>query len=325
SRKAGSGEIAKRIANADVREIACDASDPAACARLLQIIDDELPPLRGIVHCAGTLADASIANQTRETIDRVFIKPRGAANLARRDAWFAAVSSAAAVFGPPGQANYAAANAQLDAMLHEWRRDGIRAVTIDFGPVAEAGLAASRNADLGVRPLHLSEVVDVFERAMIEDRARVVAIGEWQALDDPLLGDLAARDASTQASLAASIAAIEDPAERIRIVEQQLIEHVANVLRARAGELDRETPFKNLGVDSLMALQIKNRLRDSLGLTVPVTSFWAHPTIAAYAEYLVDLVAGPRRIEIKPATPTALEIEEMSEEEAERLLLEKVR
>ena len=112
-----------------------------------------------------------------------------------------------------------------------------------------------------------------------------------------------------------------DPDERVRAVEAHVVANAAAVLRARPSEVDRDTPFKQLGIDSLMALQLKNRLRDSIGITIPVTTFWAHPTVADLSTFILRQL-----VPDEPAAETGNAfIDALSEEEAERLLLEKMR
>jgi len=287
-------------------------------------------PLRGIIHCAGVLDDAPLLQLDDERIARVFAPKAAARFFADLPLdFFVCVSSAAALFAPAGQANYAAASAYVDALMLERRRRGLSATTIDLGPVAGIGLAASRgdrariDALQAIRPLTVDDAVDLIEAAILENRTRVVGVDlHGVGAIDPLVAEVAGWKAcATRSDFASEIVRMTDPDERVRAVEAHVVANAAAVLRARPSEVDRDTPFKQLGIDSLMALQLKNRLRDSIGITIPVTTFWAHPTVADLSTFILRQL-----VPDEPAAETGNAfIDALSEEEAERLLLEKMR
>ncbi|NED19622.1 SDR family oxidoreductase, partial [Streptomyces sp. SID9913] len=180
---------------ARVEIAACDVVDPDALADLLARIDTAAP-LRGVVHCAGVLADAAVTELTADRLAHV-LRPKtdGAAHLHRLTAGrpldlFLLLSSAAGVLGSPGQANYAAANAFLDQLAHHRRALGLPALSLSFGVWADEGLAAA-HADLdrlarhGHRALTPEQGRDLIGLALRRTTAHLVA----SALDLPRLRD----------------------------------------------------------------------------------------------------------------------------------------
>src|SRR5262249_34104842 len=150
-----------------------DVADAAAVARMLQEVRSTMPPLGGIIHAAGALADAFLLRQDAATLRRVLApKIQGAWNLhtqtqdCRLD-FFVCFSSVAALLGSPGQGNYAAANASLDALAHHRRALGLPVLSINWGPWSEGGMAATlshrqqeRWAALGMRTIAPSQALE---------------------------------------------------------------------------------------------------------------------------------------------------------------------
>ncbi|MBV8288366.1 MAG: acyl carrier protein, partial [Hyphomicrobiales bacterium] len=120
----------------------------------------------------------------------------------------------------------------------------------------------------------------------------------------------------------ARIRAIPDHQDRLRAVEDLLAMHAARLLRCDPASIDADTPFKSLGLDSMMAMQLRNRLNDELNLRLSATAFWKHPTPGKFSEYLAELIE-PFQAPI-PQVQSEASIVEMGEAEAERLLLEKI-
>ncbi|MGW7368040.1 SDR family NAD(P)-dependent oxidoreductase, partial [Streptomyces sp. NPDC054841] len=192
---------------AEVEVAACDVADAAAVADVLDRIGDTLP-LRGVVHCAGVLADGVVAELTPERLAQV-LRPKvdGAAHLHRLTAdapldLFLLVSSAAGVVGSAGQSNYAAANVFLDQLAHHRRALGLPGVSVSFGAWEGEGLAAEhadleRMARLGHRALAPGQGRELVELSLRRGAPHLVA---W-ALDLPRLRDTAAGGGGTAAAL----------------------------------------------------------------------------------------------------------------------------
>ncbi|MGY6026847.1 SDR family NAD(P)-dependent oxidoreductase [Streptomyces spinosirectus] len=306
-------EVTEELAalGAEVEVAACDVADATAVADVLGGVGDELP-LRGIVHCAGVLDDGVVAELTHERLARV-LRPKvdGAAHLHRVTAdmpleMFVLVSSAAGVAGNAGQANYAAANVFLDQLAHHRRALGLPAVAISFGAWAGEGLAAEHAdlagmARLGHRALTPDQGRDLVELSLRRSTPHLVA---W-ALDLTRLRETMAAAGGPAAALWRSLLpaprtgrdggdALADrlarlpEAERAERVLALVREEASCTLGLRSPESVRpDQPLRELGMDSVTAVELRNRLAARLGARLPATLLFDHPTPARLAEYLL--------------------------------------
>nr|WP_171166653.1 type I polyketide synthase [Streptomyces sp. I05A-00742] len=306
---------------AEVTVAACDAADREALAAVLAAVPADRP-LTGVVHAAGVLDDAVIASLTAEQVDAVLRpKVRAAWNLHEltRDAplgAFVLFSSAAATLGGPGQGNYAAANAFLDALARRRRADGLPGLSVAWGlwETASGMTGHLDTADLtrmrrsGVAPLTDAEGLDLFAAALAGDRPLPVALRlDAAALRasagpegvPPLLRALAGgpvrRTAEAGAgegrdALGARLAALP-AAERDGALLDLVRDHAATVLgHASPEEVHDRQPFKALGFDSLTSVELRNRLNAATGLRLPATLLFDHPTPADLAAHLRTLL-----------------------------------
>ncbi|MFD8125781.1 SDR family NAD(P)-dependent oxidoreductase [Streptomyces mirabilis] len=308
---------------AEVEVAACDIADAAAVAGLLDRIGEE-SPLRGVVHCAGVLADGVVAELTPERLAQV-LRPKvdGAAHLHRltadaRLALFLLVSSAAGVVGNAGQGNYAAANVFLDQLAHHRRALGLPGVSLSFGAWAGEGLAAAhadldRMARLGHRALTPDQGRELVELALRQGAPHLVA---W-ALDLPRLRETATTAATTGDGTAAvwrsllpaprtgrrggdgladRLARLPE-AERAERVLALVREEISRALGLRSTESVRpDQPLRELGMDSVTAVELRNRIGARIGAKLPATLLFDHPTAARLAAHLLStaLAAGDR-------------------------------
>ncbi|MFJ8504362.1 SDR family NAD(P)-dependent oxidoreductase [Streptomyces avermitilis] len=296
---------------AEVEVVACDVADAAAVADVLGRIGDELP-LRGVVHCAGVLADGVVTELTPERLTRV-LRPKvdGAAHLHRLTAdvpldLFLLVSSAAGVLGTAGQSNYAAANVFLDQLAHHRRALGLPGVSVSFGAWAGEGLAAEhadleRMARLGHRALTPDQGRELVELSLRRGAPHLVA---W-ALDLPRLRETTAAADDTAAALWRSLLPAPRPgqdgpdglADRLaRLPEAERAERVLTVVREEASRalglrsarsVRPDQPLRELGMDSVTAVELRNRIGTRIGAKLPATLLFDHPTPARLAEYLL--------------------------------------
>nr|AOG74797.1 polyketide synthase [Byssovorax cruenta] len=332
-------------AGAQVRIVSADVSQRADVERVLQGIEADLPPLLGIVHAAGVLDDRTMLELSREPFDKVMApKMQGAWNLHsqtrnKRLSFFVLYSSAAALIGSPGQGNYAAANAFLDALAHSRRRLGLPGLSIDWGTFAEVGLAAAqqirgeRLAYRGVKGLSPAQGVEVLGRLLSGEQTQVgvldLNLRQWlefypSAARSPLWTELLKEQRrSAQSAQGAShfrqALESEKPDRRRALLEQHLCEQLSRVLRLPASRIDRLSGFSSLGMDSLMSLELRNRLEASLGLKLSATLLFTYSNLAALAEHLLDRMglggeanhgASPKRVE-----ETAVEVPELMDVE----------
>ncbi|MEN1883487.1 SDR family NAD(P)-dependent oxidoreductase [Streptomyces mirabilis] len=308
----------------EVEVAACDIADAAAVAGLLGRIGEE-SPLRGVVHCAGVLADGVVAELTPERLAQV-LRPKvdGAAHLHRLTAdarldLFLLVSSAAGVVGNAGQGNYAAANVFLDQLAHHRRALGRPGVSLSFGAWAGEGLAAAhadlnRMARLGHRALTPDQGRELVELALRQGAPHLVA---W-ALDLPRLRETAATAATTGVGSTAAVwrSLLPAPrtgrsggdgladrlarlpeAERAERVLALVREEISRALGLRSTESVRpDQPLRELGMDSVTAVELRNRIGARIGAKLPATLLFDHPTAARLAAHLLStaLAAGDR-------------------------------
>ncbi|MFF8956545.1 alpha/beta fold hydrolase [Streptomyces sp. NPDC014894] len=334
ARAPGARELVAELtsAGASVRVAECDVSDRAALAALL----DGLPGLRGVVHAAGAVDDGVITALTPERLDTVLrAKADGAWHLHEltrdRDlSLFALFSSAAGVFGSAGQGNYAAANAFLDALALHRRARGLPAHSLAWGLWAERSALTGdlTAADLdrmrrqGIEPLTAEQGVALFDAAVRSPRALSVTaaldVARLRRRGDPgpLLRGLVRTPARRTAVNAAGgdgplgrLAGLS-PAERDRTLTDLVRAQAAQVLgHGRADAVAGDRAFKDLGFDSLTAVELRNRLGAATGLRLPVSVVFDHPTpvrlAAALLERLAPAGGGPGSAPVAPAGPPA--------------------
>ncbi|WP_328429978.1 SDR family NAD(P)-dependent oxidoreductase [Streptomyces sp. NBC_00443] len=309
---------------AEVEIAACDVADETAVAGVLARFGDE-SPLRGVVHCAGVLADGVTAELTPERLAHV-LRPKvdGAAHLHRLTAahplgLFLLVSSAAGVVGNVGQANYAAANVFLDQLAHHRRALGLPGTSVSFGAWAGEGLAAEhadleRMARLGHRAITPDQGRELTELSLRRGGAHLVA---W-ALDLPRLRAAAPTGALWRSllpappsartgrhSLADRLARLPEP-ERAARVLALVREEAAHALGLRSAESVRpDQPLRDLGMDSVTAVDLRNRISTRIGSKLPATLLFDHPTPTRLAEYLLaGALATAGRTSQKPGPGT---------------------
>ncbi|MDG4810795.1 SDR family NAD(P)-dependent oxidoreductase [Micromonospora sp. WMMD1120] len=260
---------------------------------------------RVVVHAAGVLDDGVVTALTPQRVDTVLRPKIDAARLlheltADTDlAAFVLFSSYAGTAGAPGQAGYAAANAALDAYAGHLRAAGRPAVSIAWGLWAgPSGLTAglgevdlARMAASGMAPLSDADGLALLDAALDADEAAVVAA----RLDTADQGRAGGRRDRIDAARQLPRGPVGDPLVLVR-------QHVAAVLRHGApNAIDADLAFRDLGFDSLTAVELRNRLAAATGLTLPATLVFDHPTTNALAAHLADRLAG--RAVTGPAAP----------------------
>ncbi|MGQ4375226.1 SDR family NAD(P)-dependent oxidoreductase [Streptomyces sp. SAS_267] len=289
----------------------CDVTDAAALAGVLAQVGDALP-LRGVVHCAGLLDDGVVAELTPERLARV-LRPKvdGAAHLHRLTAdtpldLFLLISSAAGVLGNPGQGNYAAANVFLDQLVYHRRALGLPGVSVSFGAWAGAGLAAEhadldRMARLGHRALTPDQGRELVELALRRGAPHLIAA----SLDLPRLRAATAATDDGPAALWRSLL----PAPRTgrdggvgladRLARLPEADRAARVLALVREEASRalglpsaesvrpDQPLRELGMDSVTAVELRNRIGTRIGARLPATLLFDHPTAVRLSAHLL--------------------------------------
>lgn len=317
-------------------------------------------PLRGVFHCAGVLEDGSLLRQSWPRFEQVLSpKLEGAIHLHQRTLdrpldHFVLFSSVASVFGSPGQTNYAAANASLDALAHHRHRHGLPALSINWGAWSETGLAARQGlaqqaADAGLSGLSNAEGLRALEALLADASAQaMVARVDWRlfAERNPGRNGSLLQGLQRAESLSASAPSIQPshpqpavetwlprlqsmaPTRRSHCLLQLLEQRVQAVLGLDSQPLDPHQPLQELGLDSLLSIELRNSLSACLGVSLPATLLFNYPTLSALADYIArEFLSGaadaaPTTSRPPQARPANLleEIELLSDEEVDRLL-----
>jgi len=286
-----------------------------------------LPPIRGVVHAAGSFANELALRMSAEAFDAVVApKLAGAQALDRllpELDLFVLFSSTGGFMAQPGQANYAAANAGLDALAHNRRLRGQPAQSIAWGVWAGTGLvnneAGARNvqemARQGLGSFAPAQGAAVFRWLCGQAQALTVVLplnlpalrrargGQLPALMRALAG--AESDAPAAAQDVAAALAAAGPDERRRLLEGVVRDAVSRVLKIPAAKLDNRKALGQMGLNSLMAMELRNRLEEALQRPLSATLAWNHPTVEALVAHLGGAAPVPRAAEPAPAAPAA--------------------
>ncbi|QRO01345.1 amino acid adenylation domain-containing protein [Archangium violaceum] len=320
---------------ASIHLAAVDVADEAALRAYLEEFQLEgWPEIRGVVHAAGVLADQSLSQLDTRTWDEV-LRPKvmGGWLLHRMFAqrsldFFVSFSSAASLLGSPGQASYGAANAFLDALAHHRQARGLPGQSLNWGPWSDVGLAArpdrgGRLALWGVESLAPGRAVEALGPALASRAAQVGVMDvRWPMLRQvmgargvpPFLSQVVAEPEPREAVQAdapvpdAPRAREEllalDEAGRRSTVEAFLRGAAASVLGVAPSRISADEPLTSLGFDSIMALELRNRIQARWSLTLPIVALVRAPSLAGITEAVLEsLPSGEARPqEEKPST-----------------------
>ena len=307
-------ELAKL--GAEVVLVQGDVSNREQLAGILDQMDRTMPPLRGVIHGVGVLDDGILLHQSWDRFARVMApKVDGAWNLhtltAKRSLdFFVLFSSAVSMVGAPGQANHAAANAFLDALASHLRAQGRPALAINWGPWSGSGAAAGKQlgerwALKGIGTISPDQGLKVLEHLMAQSTAQVgvlpinwpVFLKQFPAHSvPPLLRELflesqqsapAGQDELSPLTLQQQLS--QASGERHQELLVSYIRHsMARSLKLAAAEIDVHQPLNTLGIDSLLAVEFRKRLRTDLDIDVPVVSLLEGVSIDALASSLSE-------------------------------------
>ncbi len=314
-----------------------DIAEGQALAAVFEKIASHMPALRGVVHAAGVLEDGMLMNQSWPRFVKVITpKALGAWHLHALTQnlpldFFVMFSSMSALLCPPGQANYATANAFLDAFAHYRRALGLPALSINWGPWAETGMAAKHNAARGsnwnaggVRALSKAEGFAALAALLPQADAQVAVFPvDWPRfarefahtrLPDLLQEVLATKSPAKkvdepshewlhlQERLAAALAPDREPL-MIDFVRAQFCQALG---LPRDTAIEPQKGFFEMGMDSLMAVELKNLLAQKIAKPLPRTLAFEFPSLQMLARYLMhDLLPRNGRAESKPQAQVA--------------------
>ncbi|MGW0900099.1 SDR family NAD(P)-dependent oxidoreductase, partial [Streptomyces goshikiensis] len=336
----GAAELVAELSGLGVEAsvVACDAADRDALRTLLAA---EAETLTAVVHTAGVLDDGVLDALTPERFESVLrAKATSALNLHELTvelgielSAFVLFSSMSGVTGAAGQGNYAAANAYLDALAEQRRAAGLAATSLAWGPWAEGGMAADEALDArmrreGLPPMAPDTAMAVLRQSVVTsaDAALLVADVDWERFEpaftvvrpSSLFAELAelaevrpagpaartAGDTGSPVDRFAGLGAVELERELLGLVRT----HVAAVLgHDGVDAVGAERAFKELGFDSLTAVELRNRLGAATGVSLPATLIFDYPTASAITAFLRDELLGA---EVQIAAPAVTAVDD---------------
>jgi NADPH:quinone reductase-like Zn-dependent oxidoreductase/acyl carrier protein len=340
-----------------VQIVKADAGSPNDIAHLLAEVRSGAQPLRGIFHLAMFIDDAPLTALNRDRMASVIgPKALGAWLLheGTRDIaldCFVMFSSVSSIFGNPAQGNYAAANAFLDSLAHHRQALGLPALTINWGVLGGEGYVARNErvaeflAKQGISELSPGEVLSIVESSLRAGSAQVAAIrvdwAKWKTFFRGMQGNPLLERIFAGVENQDSVGVVSDwrnkiesaaPAERETVIAQAVREVVGSVLRVKPETLRNDQPLTDLGLDSLMGVEIENSLEAAIGVALPPTSLMRARTIGQIATLIAGHVSGtaPATTATTPAngsmpvaqsaTSVEVDLDALSTEEIGRLL-----
>ncbi|WP_413790842.1 MULTISPECIES: SDR family NAD(P)-dependent oxidoreductase [unclassified Pseudomonas] len=293
----------------------CDIGERGQITQLLDEIDRTLPALDGVFHCAGVLRDGLLGAQSWEDFHAPLpAKVDGAwwLHLATRErelSWFVLFSSAATVFGSPGQGNYAAANAFLDQLALNRRTQGLAGLSVNWGPWDGQGMAHSvarlanfqRAPGIGLLPprralemlLSLAGTTQANPTVIDIDWSQVhVSISEGaqrSTLANLIRKPVGEREYLAELGVLRSDCDDLTPSERQTYIEQFVLRVARDIMALNERQLlDVNEPLQSEGLDSLMALELRNKLAGIVGRKLPATLLFDYPTVRSMSTFIIE-------------------------------------
>ena len=354
SRRAPAPDVADVLGSlqrtgAKLTTVQADVSRPDEVDRVLALVDTDGLPLAGIFHAAGIVDDGVLAQQTTARFAAVMApKVRAAWHLhaatERRPLdYFVLYSAGAALFGSPGQGAYAAGNAFLDGLAHFRVSRGLPATAINWGPWSGVGMAArlgrrehDRWTAQGLNLMTPDQGIRALEAATARHAPQIAALAiDWRKFLEaqrdgaatPLLREMATsaavslRRPQAPASIVSAIEAA-DPLDRLDLLRAHIREQIQRVLAVDAEDITNTQGLMELGMDSLMSVELSNRLKTSVGQSLPTTLAFEHPTVDALTAHLAELLGittvrdDERRADPRQSDTLTQEVAALSEEEA---------
>ncbi|WP_348262267.1 SDR family NAD(P)-dependent oxidoreductase [Telmatobacter sp. DSM 110680] len=301
-----------RRLGAQILIIKADVSNPGDVANMLAKIKLEMPPIRGVFHAAMVLDDGILTHLNVVRFRSVLApKAIGAWNLHTALAkvhldHFVLFSSISALIGTPGQGNYAAANSFLDALAHHRRSLGLPALSINWGALGQVGILA-RNSTLakqlsssGLYPFSPEQATEMLGKLLQRNITQIGFVhADWQKLfgkkvgspvsprfSDVVVSTLLDNSATNEDYRSILLAASAE--ERRSLVLDLVRECVAKVLRTAPAKLDTARPLREMGLDSLMAFELLNRLQTRIGASLPNSKMSANSSIESLSLIVLD-------------------------------------
>ncbi|HGY55104.1 MAG TPA: SDR family NAD(P)-dependent oxidoreductase, partial [Caldithrix abyssi] len=325
-RSAPSEDAQKIIANLQGQgvETVIARGDVAEIDQMRDIFDDiarRMPPLKGIIHAAGLLDDQAILKLDAESLKKV-MRPKVQGGWILHELtenmdidFFVLFSSIAAIVGNPGQANYAAANMFMDMLAHYRKKRGLPAISINWGFWDQTGMANREGLESdklllkGSGKIKLEQGLKALSRLLKKDIAQsIVTPVTWSELLDPYPMDgipplyLLFKDEKVERADKGAVGGKKsitkeqlaglNAEERVMLVAEFLQNQIAKVVGTSPAKLELDRPLNTLGLDSLMAIELKNSVEASVDATLPIATLLKGPAIRELAADIVEQMAG---------------------------------
>lgn len=322
---------------------ACDVSDRDALESVINTIADTMPLLRGVVHAAVVIEDALIRNTDAEQIRKVFApKILGALNLHELTAslkldFFVLYSSATTLFGNPGQGNYVAANAYLESLAAARRASGLPALCVRWGAIEDVGFLArntqirdSLQGRMGGKAIKSTDALDILEELMMSDRSDLGVLElDWKALSrylptakTPKFSEMESYGAEDESDMDHAddiqrLLAELSPEELASTFKDLLKAEIGEILRLPADKIDESRSVFDMGLDSLMGVELALAIESRFGIRLPVMALSESPTIAKLADKIIaQLRSTGVEEEATPASELAAQVQQLAGQHA---------
>jgi phthiocerol/phenolphthiocerol synthesis type-I polyketide synthase C len=301
----------------NITAIACDVTDSRKLSAILDQIRNNMPPIKGILHAAMVLDDRLIANLDSQSLEAVLHpKLMGAWNLHSLTLdlpleYFVLYSSITTAIGNPGQGNYVAANAALEGLAQMRHYMGLPAACIGWGPIGDAGYLTRSTAvreslaqRLGKPHLSAAEALHQLDKILLSnDSSVIVANFDWRVLSRLLPSSSSNRYAALNRNMNErgiseettdfrALIAQKSPKEISRIVRNLVIQNIAQVLYIKADRIETNTSLHDMGLDSLMAVELAQGLEQSFGVQLPIMMLNESPTVDRVTSLIVEKLLG---------------------------------
>jgi phthiocerol/phenolphthiocerol synthesis type-I polyketide synthase C len=322
-RGAGADEAQTVLARLEKRGVhvlacACDVTDRLGLSAVLERVSREHPPLRGIVHAATVIDDALVRDMNSAQIRRVLApKVLGALYLHELTRalpldFFVLYSSATTLFGNPGQGNYIAANAALEALCRVRRASGLPATCVRWGAIDDVGFLArapklkqALQDRMGGAALPSAIALEVLEAMLLSDRSDLGVLElDWRSLRRFLPSATASKFSEVARNIAHG-ETDEDggvdlqrmlrelpPEEMLRVVVDMLRVEIGEILRIAPEKLEAQRPIHEMGFDSLMGVELVVAVENRFGVRLPVLTLNESPTVTKLAERVIGQLRG---------------------------------
>lgn len=327
--------------------IKADVADTDQLAQALSQIKSPLPPLKGVVHCAGVLDDRLICQQDWGSFTKVLAsKVQGAWNLHHLTQKydlesFILFSSASSLLGAAGQSNYCAANTFLDTLAHGRRNQGLPAISINWGAWQNTGLASKTQTmaslkQKGIGTINPKQGIEILEQLLLHSPVQIGVIPiDWHVWSKNNNPTSFYHNLIPNQPLSKTITDFQQQlitaqtSQRKSILIKQISHHVASILGIKdIKTIDLNSGFSELGIDSLGSVELRNKIQSSYDLKLSPTIIFDYSNIKVMSDYLLSLLfkINPYKTnETIQKNDYLISLENLSEAEAEALLLEELK